>query len=198
MKPPQQRQRRLKDQKRIPLSMRITPEARARLVAEAERSGKSITQLGETLIDQGLEREMMFGGRRPMVIFFALATIAQSMFGDDSWTRDHRKFARVRERWNKELDELTPVPEGGPLIGMGRDAIEMLKQKRGDSPAARGMLREIASSHASLLPPEIAAEFLAAADADYSNDPSEGDEDTRELGDQWERKIQQIKQGVVQ
>jgi len=166
---------------RVPMSIRVRGEVFNRLSATATSNNRALGNEVELLIEQGLER--------------ALATIAQSMFGDDSWTRDHRKFARVRERWNKELDELTPVPEGGPLIGMGRDAIEMLKQKRGDSPAARGMLREIASSHAALLPPEIAAEFLAAADADYSNDPSEGD---RELGDQWERKIQQIKQGVVQ
>jgi hypothetical protein len=46
------RGRRSKDQKRIPLSMRITPSTRARLEAAAAENGRSITQEAEIRLDQ--------------------------------------------------------------------------------------------------------------------------------------------------
>jgi hypothetical protein len=46
--------RRPKDQKRIPLSVRITPEMRDRLVSTAKGDGRSITQEVELLLEQAL------------------------------------------------------------------------------------------------------------------------------------------------
>src|SRR5262249_6794941 len=43
--------RRPKDQKRIPLSMRITPEMRDWLVSTAKHNGRSITQMAELLLE---------------------------------------------------------------------------------------------------------------------------------------------------
>src|SRR4051794_18964810 len=49
--------RRVKDQKRIPLSMRITPEIRERLVTEAAARGRSITQEAELRLEQSLSED---------------------------------------------------------------------------------------------------------------------------------------------
>src|SRR5690242_21925669 len=46
--------RRPKDQKRIPLSVRITPVMRDRLVSTAKGDGRSITQEVELLLEQAL------------------------------------------------------------------------------------------------------------------------------------------------
>jgi hypothetical protein len=49
--------RRAKDQRRIPLSMRITPEIRERLVAEAEARGRSITQEAELRLEASFDEQ---------------------------------------------------------------------------------------------------------------------------------------------
>ena len=54
MKEPTRRGRRPKDQKRIPLSMRITPSTREKLVAIAAENGRSITQEAEIRLEQAL------------------------------------------------------------------------------------------------------------------------------------------------
>ena len=46
--------RRPKDQKRIPLSLRITPAMRSRLVALAEENGRSVSQQTEFLLELAL------------------------------------------------------------------------------------------------------------------------------------------------
>jgi hypothetical protein len=46
--------RRPKDQKRVPLSVRITPEMRDKLVSTAKGNGRSITQEVELLLEQAL------------------------------------------------------------------------------------------------------------------------------------------------
>ena len=57
-KPP--KARRSKDQKRIPLSMRITPQIRERLVAGAEINGRSITQEAEFRLEQSFGQQSLF------------------------------------------------------------------------------------------------------------------------------------------
>jgi hypothetical protein len=52
--------RRPKDQKRIPLSMRIAPETRKRLEARAEANGRSITQEAELRLEQSFQEEKRF------------------------------------------------------------------------------------------------------------------------------------------
>jgi hypothetical protein len=49
--------RRAKDQKRVPLSMRITPRVRQRLEAQAAETGQSITQQAEFRLEQSFERQ---------------------------------------------------------------------------------------------------------------------------------------------
>src|SRR5262249_26793353 len=49
------RGRRPKDQRRIPVSLRVTPTLHSRLVAMAEESGRSLTQEVEFLLEQTLE-----------------------------------------------------------------------------------------------------------------------------------------------
>jgi hypothetical protein len=44
----------LKDQKRIAMSLRLSPALHARLVARAKEHGRSITQQAEMLLDQAL------------------------------------------------------------------------------------------------------------------------------------------------
>jgi hypothetical protein len=54
--------RRPKDQKRIPLSMRITPALREELVAKAADNGRSITQEAEFLLELSRIVEPFFSG----------------------------------------------------------------------------------------------------------------------------------------
>src|SRR5690242_18402359 len=99
--------RRPKDQKRIPLSMRITPGVRERLAEEAEMNGRSITQEAEFRLEQSFARQALLGevldlayGRLPAAILVMIARAmddAGKSAGFSDWPKNPDAVEHVKE-----------------------------------------------------------------------------------------------------
>jgi hypothetical protein len=125
-----QTQRRAKDQRRIPLSMRIAPQTRARLEFEAARTGRSITQEAELRLEMALL--VMSGGADSinaelLAIFHKVLTAADQIAqarGNPSWLLDRPTFDDCVTALNEMFQGLRPeagseqpeVPQLGRLL----------------------------------------------------------------------------------
>jgi hypothetical protein len=116
------RQRRTKDQKRIPLSMRITPALRDLLVSQAAENGRSITQEAEIRLQQSFTGiDELFDGRvgfNWVKLMYANFKFAAEQHADNNchpksganeWLRDRGCFeaglsALVRTAWAQHPD----------------------------------------------------------------------------------------------
>ena len=68
------------EQNRVPLSLRVSPEIHAEIVARAKESGRSLTFESEVLLEQGLLAERI-GGGRAWVIGHEVARLFDYRFG---------------------------------------------------------------------------------------------------------------------
>ena len=99
---------------RQPLSFRIGPETRARLEEASARSGRSIAQEAELLVESALldehhQRDSLEGrfGRQGAAIFELLQIF---MAGRGDWLEDPAFFADVRGHLDAILDAVAPRP----------------------------------------------------------------------------------------
>jgi hypothetical protein len=101
-----------KDQKRIAMSLRLSPALHARLVARAKEHGRSITQQAEMLLDQALRDP---GGIHVLhdEIIKALAEMreridrqrAELIKQRDEMQAEQRNFHREIDEFHREIDE---------------------------------------------------------------------------------------------
>jgi hypothetical protein len=101
-----------KDQKRIAMSLRLSPALHARLVARAKEHGRSITQQAEMLLDQALRDP---GGIHVLhdEIIKALAEVreridqqrAELIKQRDEMQAEQRNFHREIDEFHREIDE---------------------------------------------------------------------------------------------
>jgi hypothetical protein len=101
-----------KDQKRIAMSLRLSPALHARLVARAKEHGRSITQQAEMLLDQALRDP---GGIHVLhdEIIKALAEMreridqqrAELIKQRDEMQAEQRNFLREIDEFLREIDE---------------------------------------------------------------------------------------------
>jgi hypothetical protein len=106
-----------KDQKRIAMSLRLSPALHARLVARAKEHGRSITQQAEMLLDQAL--------RDPGGIHVLHDEIIKAL-------------AEMRERIDQQRAEL--IKQRAELI---KQRAELIKQRDEMQAEQRNFLREI-------------------------------------------------------
>ena len=106
-----------KDQKRIAMSLRLSPALHARLVARAKEHGRSITQQAEMLLDQAL--------RDPGGIHVLHDEIIKAL-------------AEMRERIDKQRAEL--IKQRAEQI---KQRAELIKQRDEMQAEQRNFLREI-------------------------------------------------------
>jgi hypothetical protein len=106
-----------KDQKRIAMSLRLSPALHARLVARAKEHGRSITQQAEMLLDQAL--------RDPGGIHVLHDEIIKAL-------------AEMRERIDKQRAEL--IKQRAEQI---KQRAELIKQRDEMQAEVRNFLREI-------------------------------------------------------
>jgi hypothetical protein len=152
------RQRRPKDQKRIPLSMRITPELRDRLVTEAGENGRSITQEAEIRLQQSfreqnsLDQALDFKYGRDMV---GVLLLVEHLFGQAEaecnwtkslagqppagqyWANDPFVFEQTMRAVVRALDALRPAGDSsGPLRAENGEDVSGLSANAGARAAA--------------------------------------------------------------
>jgi hypothetical protein len=156
------RQRRAKDQRREPLSMRITPDIRERLVAQAKAQGRSITQEGEFRLEQSFLDDAALGGPRTAALLRILGSLSKYS-RDDEWLDDRSKFNEVRDKWLKQLDLLKPTISEAQQQ-QNRDDLEWFRALiEEEVPPHVEILRRIARQNAAnpQLDPEIREEWAA-------------------------------------
>jgi hypothetical protein len=114
--------RRPKDQKRLPLSMRITPALRARLVSAAAENGRSITQEAELRLEQTVDQERSLVGvlelgfgRQVAAVMLAIGYVIKGMQpdrrpGDIGWLSDPEVFREIVDSINLLLQAIDPHP----------------------------------------------------------------------------------------
>jgi hypothetical protein len=114
--------RRPKDQKRLPLSIRITPELRARLVSAAAANGRSITQEAELRLEQSADQErslvdaLELGfGRQVAAVMLAIGYVIKGVQpdrrpGDIGWLSDPEVFREIIDSINLLLQAIDPHP----------------------------------------------------------------------------------------
>ena len=113
--------RRLKDQRRAPLSMRLTPETRNRLVEEAAKNGRSITQEAEIRLENTFrDQSYVFQafelayGRGPAAI---LQIIARAM--DNAGKHSIKLGLMDPAEWPKDPDAVENVKRALYIILSG-------------------------------------------------------------------------------
>ena len=146
------RQRRPKDQKRIPLSMRITPETRDRLVAEAADNGRSITQEAELRLQQSFRDDrsldqaldFKFGGDMMAALLLIEGAFRQAEVecawakdlagqpGGANWATDPYVFDQTLRAMGRALETLRPPGDSaGPQKDEAGDDLSSLSASAG-------------------------------------------------------------------
>src|ERR1051325_1710497 len=148
--------RRAKDQRRIPLSMRITPQLRERLVAQAGANGRSITQEAEFRLEQSFQEDKRIPeimnriyGRQLAGFLMLIGAVLhdagrfmgfQSTFtieGADNWMDLPYPFGQAEKALNLMIEAIRPAGDPGPpkstilpaLAGSDFDPEEMARQR---------------------------------------------------------------------
>ena len=161
MSEPRRPGRRPKDQKRLPLSIRITPALRTRLVSAAAANGRSITQEAELRLEQTVDQErslvdaLELGfGRQVAAVMLTIGYVIKGMQpdrrpGDIGWLSDPEVFREIIDSINLLLQAIDPHPH----------------------PAAWAALRR-SWNHADQGDPALYASVMARtiADPDYADD----------------------------
>jgi hypothetical protein len=116
------RGRRPKDQKRVPLSMRVTPAVREQLVSIAAESGRSITQEAEIRLERSLRTEYLliqcldiaFGQENTHLLYTLGNAIVSATYsargsaGVDRWHDDASVFESVKNVVSEIFEKLRP------------------------------------------------------------------------------------------
>jgi len=119
---PRRRGRRPKDQKRLPLSIRITPALRARLLSAAAANGRSVTQEAELRLEQSVDQErslidaLELGfGRQVAGLMLAIGYLIKDVPparrpGDIGWLSNPEVLRAIVESINLLLQAIDPNP----------------------------------------------------------------------------------------
>lgn len=166
--------RRAKDQLRVPLSMRITPQVREQLVAQAARSGRSLTQEAEFRLERSFQEDSSLGGPRTAALLRELAIQVIQGGYSDAWLDNENQFHAIIDSWERSIRRIRP-----PILPEHEQGFEELKKLIGETndPQIFSTLIGVAKSMASnpSVHPVLREKYLSlvpASELPGSNDPN--------------------------
>jgi hypothetical protein len=181
----------------VQLSVVVASEEKNNAVRATEESGRSLSREIEHRLRWYRENETRLGGPRIMHLLQSLAEIAQKMHVTDSWLGDPDDYAAVVDTWNELLEDAAPYSVEKE-IALGRELIAELPTAE-PYVARRMRLILYRKSRLTRLPPEIRAEFAAAAKApDWDPSlPSPTEAEVRAIADSYGMSIGQARDFLI-
>jgi hypothetical protein len=118
---------------RVGLSLRVTPETKAKLDQLALHTGRSLSQEVELLIEQAL-LDRWISDPRAIAVFHQLGRTAEFVSGGRDWLTDYGAFNEVIDAWMHDLQRMAPEqpPEVAERIADIRSILE--RAERGEIP----------------------------------------------------------------
>ncbi len=176
---------------RVPMSFRVRPALKARMEQEIAQTGRSLMREVEHIFEWYFDHQDRMGGPRLMHLLQSLAEAAQETYPDnDAWLDNRQDYSIVLDDWFWLLQNSGPVDVAAE-IEQGRQMIAELPTLPRH---VQWRIRRILAIKAELtrLPPEVRAEFAAAAELPAVERPT--DEDVRDTAEVFGLPLEKARQ----